>query len=219
MNRTYHHGNLRAALVEAGVALARDGGPSAVVLRAVSRRAEVSHNAAYRHFTSHGDLLAAVASSCMERLGQLMISRTAAVGPDDPVPRAWARLEAIGLAYLDFARTEPGWFRTAFAGAAPGTPKRVDPHVTDPHVTDRQVTDPHVTDPGADPYALLAARLDELVDVGAIPADRRPGAEYAAWSAVHGLSSLLVDGPLRDLPDAEVRLAARTVLAVISRGL
>ncbi|GAA4985206.1 TetR/AcrR family transcriptional regulator [Kitasatospora paranensis] len=205
VNRTYHHGNLREALVDAGVALARGGGPQAVVLRAVSREAGVSHNAAYRHFTGHEDLLAAVAARCTEQLGQLMISRTAAVGPDDPVPRAWARLEAIGRAYLDFARTEHGWFRTAFSGAGGhGGVKQAGPHPTDP---------------GADPYLLLAARLDELVEVGALPADRRPGAEYAAWSAVHGLSSLLVDGPLRDLPEDEVRLAAQSVLAVVSRGL
>ncbi|MEU2632095.1 TetR/AcrR family transcriptional regulator, partial [Kitasatospora sp. NPDC007106] len=89
-NRTYHHGNLREALIDAGVALARTGGPSAVVLRAVSREAGVSHNAAYRHFADHQDLLAAVAVRCMEQLGQLMVRRTAEVAEDDPVPRACA---------------------------------------------------------------------------------------------------------------------------------
>ncbi|MCX5208838.1 TetR/AcrR family transcriptional regulator [Kitasatospora sp. NBC_00240] len=202
MTRSYHHGNLRAALVDAGVALARTGGPSAVVLRSVSRQAGVSHNAAYRHFTDHQDLLAAVAARCTEQLGQLMATRTAAAAAGEPLPRAWSRLEAIGRAYVDFARTEPGWFRTAFSGAgAHRTPEQAGPT------------------PAVDPYLLLAARLDELVEVGALPADRRPGAEYAAWSAVHGLSTLLLDGPLRDLPDAEIHLAVTTVLSVIARGL
>ncbi|WP_431676535.1 TetR/AcrR family transcriptional regulator [Kitasatospora sp. KL5] len=202
--RTYHHGNLREALVTAGVALARAGGPSAVVLRAVSREAGVSHNAAYRHFADHRELLAAVAARCMEQLGLLMVRRTDQVAEDEPVPRAWARLAAIGRAYVDFAVTEHGWFRTAFSGAAAhggGLPR---------------------PDPGAgstDPYTLLAARLDELVEVGAIPPERRPGAEYAAWSAVHGLADLLVDGPLHDLPADEVRLAVETVLATVARGL
>src|ERR1700753_153704 len=113
----YHHGNLRTALVDTGVELARTGGASAVVLRAVSRQAGVSHNAAYRHFADQEDLLAAVGEQCMLRLGELMIERTKAVRAKGAIPRAWARMEAIGRAYIEFARTEPGWFRTAFAGA------------------------------------------------------------------------------------------------------
>ncbi|WP_206671058.1 TetR/AcrR family transcriptional regulator [Streptomyces sp. CB01881] len=202
-NRTYHHGNLREALVTAGVALARGGGPDAVVLRAAGREAGVSHNAAYRHFASHEDLLAAVAARCMDRLGRLMIQRTAEAAPAEPEPLAWARLEAVGRAYIDFALTEHGWFRTAFCGATPdpGRHPGVRP------------------EPGTDPYLLLSARLDELVDTGALPPERRPGAEYGAWSAVHGLAHLLTDGPLHDLPPDEVRRAVDTVLATIARGL
>ncbi|HEY2296429.1 MAG TPA: TetR/AcrR family transcriptional regulator [Jatrophihabitans sp.] len=200
----YHHGNLHEALIDAGVELAREGGPSAVVLRAVNREAGVSHNAAYRHFADQEDLLAAVGERCMLHLGELMIERTAAVRARGAVPRAWARLEAIGRAYIEFARTETGWFRTAFAGAVGhGAPESTVPP----------------EGPGADPYLLLNARLDELVEVGAIPAERRPGAEIAAWSAVHGLSSLLVDGPLRALPDAEAQRAMAIVLGVTTRGL
>lgn len=213
-NRTYHHGNLRAALVEAGVQLARTGGPSAVVLRAVSREAGVSHNAAYRHFADHQDLLAAVAARCTEQLGLLMIERTARVAPDEPAPRAWARLAAVGRAYIDFALTEHGWFRTAFSGATPhgGTPRGGTPKGA-------TAAGPRPDDAGTDPYALLGARLDELVRAGALPAERRPGAEYAAWSAVHGLAGLLVDGPLRELPADQVQVAIETVLAAVARGL
>ena len=66
---------------------------------------------------------------------------------------------------------------------------------------------------------MLTARLDELVAVGALPPERRPGAEYAAWSAVHGLSSLIVDGPLRDIPDDEIERGVATVIGVVRRGL
>src|SRR6478672_8746390 len=99
--RPYHHGNLRETLIDAGTELARTGGPTAVVLRAVSREANVSHNAAYRHFADHEDLLAAVSAQCMRQLGLLMVERTAQVAADDPAPRAWARLAAIGRAYID----------------------------------------------------------------------------------------------------------------------
>jgi AcrR family transcriptional regulator len=195
MSRPYHHGNLRATLVDAAVELARTGGPDAVALRAASRQAGVSHNAAYRHFADHDELLGAVGERCMSELGRLMEARTAAVRVRDPVRRAQARLEAVGRAYIEFAVTEPGWFRTAFSDAAHG--------------------------PGGtpDPFSLLSARLDELVEVGVLPPERRPGAEHAAWSAVHGLSSLLLDGPLRGLSAAEREAVTRTVLSVVRRGL
>jgi len=200
-SRPYHHGNLREALVDAGVELARSGGPDAVVLRAVSRQAGVSHNAAYRHFADHDELLAAVAARCMAELAHLMAERARAVRVRDPAPRARARLEAIGRAYIDFAVGEPGWFRTAFAAH----PARSGESAAPP--------------PEDDPYALLSARLDELVEAGVLPAERRPGAEQAAWSMVHGLSGLLLDGPLRDLSPEEREDATRIALTVVRRGL
>lgn len=203
--RAYHHGNLRAALVDAGVDLARTGGPDAVVLRAASRRAGVSHNAVYRHFANQEDLLAAVAQRCMSELGLLMVERMSRVTTRGPVRRARARLEAIGRAYIDFARTEPGWFRTAFSSARPHA------------VTGG--TNGVGAGPVPDPYSVLGAGLDELVEVGALTRGRRDGAEYSAWSAVHGLSSLLLDGPLRELPEQEVERAILTVLAGVNRGL
>jgi AcrR family transcriptional regulator len=201
--RGYHHGNLRAALIAAGVELARTAGPSAVLLRAVSREAGVSHNAAYRHFASQEDLVAAVAERCMEQLGRLMVARMDEVTVRGRLPRALARLAAIGRAYIDFARTEPGWFRTAFSSARP-----------------HDGTGPlDELDESLSPYALLTARLDELAEVGGFAPQRRPGAEYVAWSAVHGVSSLLLDGPLRELPEPEVVQIIETVLAGVTRSL
>ena len=60
---TYRHGDLRRALLEAGIQLARAGGPDAVVLREATRRAGVVPNAAYRHFASRWELLQAVRSA------------------------------------------------------------------------------------------------------------------------------------------------------------
>jgi AcrR family transcriptional regulator len=209
--RGYHHGHLREALVEAGVELARTGGPNAVLLRAVSRQAGVSHNAAYRHFANQEDLLAAVAERCMTQLGLLMIERSNQVTARGHVRPPQARLEAIGRAYIDFARTEPGWFRTAFSSARP--------HPADGPGRQPSRADNSDAEQTTSPYRILGARLDELVDVGALTSQRRRGAEFAAWSAVHGLSSLLLDGPLRDLPESQVEHAITTVLAAIGRGL
>jgi AcrR family transcriptional regulator len=209
--RGYHHGNLREALVAAGVELARADGPDAVVLRAASRRAGVSHNAAYRHFANQEDLLAAVAQRCTTRLSLLMIERMDRVTTRDRVRRAADRLEAIGRAYIDFARTEPGWFRTAFSSA-----RRPSDHGSTTETPKPAGAD---TESARRPYDVMRAALDELVDAGAVTAERRIGAEYAVWSAVHGLSSLLVDGPLRDLPEPDAEHATRTVLAAVCRSL
>jgi AcrR family transcriptional regulator len=203
--RPYHHGQLRDALVDAGLQLARTGGPDAVVLRAVTRAAGVSHNAAYRHFADRDSLLRAVCERCMSRLATLMEQRIAEAEPHaDPQDAAWARLGAVGRAYVEFATTEVGWFRTAFA-----VPDAAEAF----HPTEG------VGPGGLGPYDQLSAGLDELVAAGAIPAERRPGLEYAAWSAVHGLSTLLIDGPLRALPAAEREQALTVVLDSVSRGL
>lgn len=196
----YHHGNLRDALVDAGVELARSGGPDAVVLRAAARSAGVSHNAVYRHFADRDQLLFAVCIRCMEELGRRISVRIAALpSDDDRVSAAWSRLFTAGTAYVEFALAEPGWFRTAFG--VPHTVESIRAELA------------------SDPYQLLVDALDGLVTVGAMPAERRPGAEYAAWAAVHGLSCLLIDGPLRDLPADERQLALDKVLTMAIEGL
>jgi AcrR family transcriptional regulator len=203
--KPYHHGSLQTSLVEAGFELARQGGPDAVGLRAVTRAAGVSHNAAYRHFADREQLLVAVSTRCMRELALLMEARTAEVQVRDRRRRARSRLVAIGEAYVEFATTEPGWFRTAFA------------------VTDMagSVDGPAlgVGDEGLGPYELLGARLDELVEVGELPAERRPGAEFAAWAVVHGLATLLTEGPLQGLPVADRGHAVAIALGVVQRGL
>lgn len=204
--RPYHHGDLRVSLVDAGLQLARAEGPEALQLRSVTRAVGVSHNAAYRHFADHQDLVNAVSERCMSELAMLMRSGLATVRVRDRRRRAIAELVAIGRAYIEFAVSEPGWFRTAFAVRA-----------TDDEV---EVTTPAAETPDErGPYELLSAALDALVAAGALPVARRPGAEHAAWSAVHGMSMLLVEGPLRDLPPGERDRAITVVLDVVVRGL
>lgn len=204
--RPYHHGDLRAGLVDAGLELARTEGPEALQLRAVTRAVGVSHNAAYRHFDDHQDLLNAVAQRCMTELATLMRTAIATVQIREPRRRAIAELAAIGRAYIGFAIAEPGWFRTAFAARATEEKGRVE-------ASTRRTDD----EPGA--YELLSAALDRLVEVGVLTSTRRPGAEHAAWSAVHGMSVLLVEGPLRDLARDERDRAISVVLDVVARGL
>ncbi len=202
--KRYHHGSLRAALIDAGFELARAGGPDAVVLREASRRVGVSHNAAYRHFPDREALLRAVGERCMHELALLMQQLIAKVDPDDrSVEAAAARLRATGVAYVEFALSEPDLFRTGFAAAG-----RAE------HDLDQRS---EADTPG--PFQLLSAQLDGLLEAGGIDPEVRPFAEFAAWSAVHGFSMLFLDGPLRDMPADQRQAALERTLRTIERGL
>jgi|SRR5215207_4443544 len=195
--KPYHHGNLRAALVEAGAELARTAGPDGVVLREVARRTGVSHNAAYRHFADRDELLAEISDVASDQLEQAMQRRLDGVTETDPALRARARLRETGRAYLEFALTEPGLFAVAFCP------------------TDVENPSPA----GAAPYVLLGQVLDELVGAGVLSPEDRVGADVVCWSAVHGLSVLLLDGPLRDLPGPDREAVGEKLLATVERGL
>ena len=202
---TYHHGDLRQALLDAGVALARAGGPEAVVLREATRRAGVVPNAAYRHFGSRQALLQSVRASALAALAvamekELRRQQRGRYAAD----AARAGLRAIGTAYLRFARTEPGLFRTAFA--VPGEAETT----ADPAMAGGS---------GLNPFQLLSAALDGLVEAGSLPTERRAGAEYLAWSAVHGLAMLVLEGPLRRLTGAQSRAIEQRLLAMVEQGL
>src|SRR5437660_10486599 len=100
---TYRHGDLRRALLEAGVELARGGGPDAVVLREATRRAGVVPNAAYRHFASRQELLQAVRSAALSELAVAMEAELARVRRGrHPADFARANLRATGTGYLRF---------------------------------------------------------------------------------------------------------------------
>jgi len=184
---SYHHGDLPNALTDAATEMARQGGPDAVVLRAVARATGVSAAAAYRHFTDHGELLHAVRERALATLADAMRASLEAGEPlADPAAEAIRRLRALGTAYIGFALNDPGLFRTAFC--------RPD---------DRPVPDVHERLKENGPFALVSGVLDELVATGVLDPARRPSAEIAAWAAVHGLATLLLDGPLAALTDAE----------------
>ncbi len=206
--RSYRHGDLRQALLDAGVALAREGGPQAVVLREATRRAGVVPNAAYRHFANHQALLEAVRVQALAMLARAIEAQLAAAQRvRDPQRRARAVLRAMGLGYLGFARAQPGLFRTAFAARAFGL---AEPATAD--MAPRGAS-------GLDPYELLGSALDGLVAAGLLPAAQRPGAEFMAWSAVHGMALLMLDGPLRELDEAAFLCLAERLVAMVEQGL
>ena len=156
-------------------------------------------NAAYRHFADRDAFLAAVRDAAVGRLAQRMADGMSQVRARRGTPsRAQRRLRAVGQAYLEFARTEPGLFETAFAATEHHPPATGN------------------SKPG--PFDHLKTALDELVEAGLLEPARRPNVEYPTWATVHGLAVLL-RGPLRSLSDREkMHLEAQT-LAFIAASL
>jgi len=201
---TYRHGDLHQALLDAGVQLAREGGPDAIVLREATRRAGVVPNAAYRHFADRRALLHAVCAASQSALAVAIEIELATLPSHiDPVATARARLRAVGTGYMRFAQTESGLFRTVFS--VPDTTQNSVPA--------------GVGAGGLTAFQLLATTLDGLVDAGILPVERRPSAEYLAWSAVHGLATLIIDGPLRSLDSAQTHAIGELLLDMVERGL
>jgi AcrR family transcriptional regulator len=202
---TYRHGDLRRALLEAGIELARAGGPEAVTLREATRRSGVVPNAAYRHFTSQRDLLQAVRSASLSAIAVSMETQLSAIDPAlSPAAFGKASLRAVGIGYLRFARAEPGLFRTAF-GTPPQPRKGPNPE--------------QAGKTGLNPFQLLGLALDRMVVALVLPPDRRPGAEYLAWSAVHGLAMLVIDGPLRVMDDQQIDGLIPRLLEMVENGI
>ncbi len=195
---------MREGLVAAGVELARTGGPDAVVLREATRIVGVVPNAAYRHFADRDELLAEVCAAAMRELADRMAAGVARVrGRYGNPAAARRRLRAIGTAYLDFAREEPGLFATAFA-----LPQRHAYGVTNGGANRERM-----------PLDHLRAVLDELVDADVLDPRRREGIEYPIWSQVHGLAVLLGQGPLRQAPEAVRRRIAERTRAFVEDAL
>jgi len=161
-------------------------------------------NAAYRHFADRDELLAAVSAAAMRELSGRMAAGVARVRGEHGDPAAaLRRLRAVGVAYLDFAREEPGLFATAFSLPRPhpyGPPGDGSEH--DPTPLDH-----------------LGAVLDELVGAGVLSPGRRDGIEFPIWSTVHGLAVLEGQGPLRDVGDATRRHLDELTLDFIDGGL
>lgn len=202
---TYHHGGLHEALLDAGLDLAREGGPDAVVLREATRRVGVSPNAAYRHFADRQALLEAVSNACQGLVADRMeetIESSERTG--DAATDARKMLRCVGLAYIEFARDEPGYFRTAF---------------TVPHDLSEAADPNKAGASGRTPFMILAAALDELAAAEVLPRERREGAELHAWSSVHGLGMLVIDGPLRGLTCEMIDAATERLLDMVDRGM
>jgi AcrR family transcriptional regulator len=201
MADSYHHGDLRRALVDAATRLVRLNGATQVSLRHIAREAGVSHAAPYHHFPDREALLAEVALGGFEALGEAL--RGGAEGSADAGADAGplARLQGAGVAYVVFAVDNPEVYRLMFGGL----------------LSDRSRYPALET--AAD--AAFGVLLELLGPGGAPPG---PGAAnpaaLATWSTVHGLASLMIEGLLAEETAAtSSEELARQATLVLGRGL
>lgn len=197
----YHHGDLRAALVRASVDLIARDGLESLSLREAAREAGVSSAAPYHHFATKADLLAAIAADGFVALEAAMRDAIAALeDPEAPSPR----LQALGRAYVGFARSHPIEFRLMFRGS-----------------TSARSPLPKGCDPSAS-YSLLVDAVERIAKT-LPPGTIAPEAlVLTAWSLVHGAAELVLEGPIAtaegSIAIADDQVGA-TVVATLGRLL
>jgi len=164
--RPYHHGDLRRALIDAASRLLEAEGPSALSLRAVAREAGVSPAAPYHHFKDKGELLEAVAHEGWDLLDQALAKAKA------EAPSPTAAMNALGVAYVCFARENPALYRVMYDTAR-----------------DREDLPDQMQVEKDSAYCKVR---DTLVEAGADPTDTIDIelATTAAWCSAHGLAEM-----------------------------
>jgi len=193
--RGYHHGNLREALVEAALSLIAEKGASGFTIAEAARLAGVSPGAPYRHFRDAEALLAEVALRGFERFAVALASAW-----DGGRPNVLRAFEALGRAYLAFARDEPAYYAAMFEARI-----AFDGH-------------PGLLAAGERAFAVLREGADRLA--ADLPPGRRPPALMVAlhvWALSHGIATLFVraDPSRRKLPMSPEDLLEAGVLVYL----
>ena len=167
--------SLRDSLLEAAATLIEKKGVQGFSLREVARRAHVSEAAPYWHFADREALLAAVAERGFSEMAKgMMAIRESIARPRD-------RLHALGVAYVRFALDHPSYLRVMFGAEVPD-----------------KAAHPGLAEAGARTFDLLVQTIVECQAAGDVKRGDPVELAVAAWSTVHGLAALLVDGRLAE---------------------
>jgi AcrR family transcriptional regulator len=195
---TYHHGDLRRVLMDAAMRLVEERGVDGFTMREVARRAGVSHNAPYHHFEDKAAVVAALAEEGYE---MLLADEMASIDPAAPV---LMQIRALGRAYVGFAAKHPDRFRLM---------NRPELRSSDA-VTDVQAA-------GAASEAPLIDAIAHGQRTGVFAQGDAEALALAAWSMVHGLAMIAVDGPMRAQVRSPRQLRSMTdaVVDVLLDGL
>jgi len=199
--RSYHHGNLREALIQAAQDLIGAKGPAGFTIAEAARLAGVSPAAPYRHFRDAESLLAEVATRGFDQFRDRLAAALSAAPPADPARAA----ESVGRAYLAFAREEPAFYAAMFEARIAREPF------------------PDLQTAGDQAFAVLRTLAERLA--GAARIQPRPPPLMIAlhiWSTAHGIASLFgrADPSRRPLPmSAEDLLEAAVLIYLQGLGV
>ena len=175
----YHHGDLRRALVESGLAVLKGEGLEKLTLRRAAREAGVSAAAPYRHFKDKKTLLAAIAENGFREL-HAMLEDSNASAPGD--------LDRSGQTYLRFALKEPEVYRLMFTQ----------------NVLSDSAGAESLDEASSSAFGSLVATIEVGMAANLIQETDTTQLALAAWALVHGIAMLLIDGVLNDGPYGEI---------------
>jgi AcrR family transcriptional regulator len=182
-SKPYHHGNLREALLRAALRLISEVGPTAFTLRELARRANVSHNAPYRHFRDREALMAAVST---EGYAELTRTMQEAVEPDLD---SLARLKQAGLAYVKFALRRPEHFTVMFDApfSKPSEKLCFNP-------SKMKIKYPESAEAAEQSFRTLMNLVTGCQQEGVLRAGDTKALALLVWSIVHGIAKLAITG-------------------------
>ncbi len=195
MKKPYHHGNLRAALLEAARARLAEGAEATLSLRDLAARVGVSVNATYRHFDSKEALLMELAAEGFDALRAGMLGAFAKLGTAEPIER----LHAAGEAYVHFAHQDRALFQLMF-----GREGRFAEYERLRRATEAA-------------FAVVVEGVAAVQEV-AMDDPSATKAAIAAWSLVHGFAILSLGGYLEARPE-DRRPTVREVVKMLEVSL
>jgi AcrR family transcriptional regulator len=195
---SYQHGDLREALIQAGLKLLAESGVEALSLRAAAQLAGVSHAAPYRHFRDKQALVAAIAERGFRMLTASMRAEVEPLGTDD----TRARLIALGSGYLKFATTSPAYLHVIFGG-----------------VLGHEGVPPSLAEASVEAYETLRMEVARGIERGELRAGDVDIAAFACWSMVHGLAMLITNGAIPVASGKAQRQLIEQLLQLLGGGL